>query len=100
LGRPGEVIGELEAEIVNEPFRERLRALLMLGLARAGRPVESLRAYDEFRRFLADEVGVVPSPGLQELNDDIVRQHPTPRGPDRPPKRTCHQGPWRSSSRR
>src|SRR4029077_3281067 len=23
-----------------------------------------------------DEVGVVPSPGLQALNDDIVRQHP------------------------
>ena len=76
LGRPEEVIGELEAEIAAEPFRERLRALLMLALARAGRPVESLRAYEEFRRFLADEVGVVPSPGLQELNDDIVRQHP------------------------
>jgi predicted ATPase/class 3 adenylate cyclase len=76
LGRPGEVVGDLEAEIGAEPFRERLRALLMLALARAGRPVESLRAYDEFRRFLADEVGVVPSPGLQELNDDIVRQHP------------------------
>ncbi len=76
LGRPDEVIGELEAEIAVEPFRERLRALLMLALARAGRPVESLRAYDEFRRFLADEIGVVPSPALQELNDDIVRQHP------------------------
>ena len=76
LSRPEEVIGELEAEIAAEPFRERLRALLMLALARAGRPVESLRAYDGFRRFLADEVGVVPSPGLQELNDDIVRQHP------------------------
>ena len=62
LGRPEEVIGELEAEIAVEPFRERLRALLMLALARAGRPVESLRAYDAFRRFLADEVGVVPSP--------------------------------------
>ena len=76
LGRPDEVIGQLETEIAIQPFRERLRALLMLALARAGRPVESLRAYDEFRRFLADEVGVVPSPGLQELNDDIVRQHP------------------------
>ena len=76
LGRPEEVIGELEAEIAVEPFRERLRALLMLALARSGRPVESLRAYDEFRRFLSEEVGVVPSPGLQELNDDIVRQHP------------------------
>ena len=48
----------------------------MLALSRAGRPVESLRAYDEFRRFLGDEVGVVPSPGLQDLNDDIQRQHP------------------------
>ena len=48
----------------------------MLALARAGRPVESLRVYDGFRRFLADEVGVVPSPELQALNDDIVRQHP------------------------
>ena len=76
LGRPEDVVGELEAQIAVEPFRERLRALLMLALARAGRPVESLRAYDEFRRFLGDEVGVVPSPGLQALNDDIVRQHP------------------------
>jgi predicted ATPase/DNA-binding SARP family transcriptional activator len=76
LGRPEEVIGELEAEIAVEPFRERLRALLMLALTRAGRPVESLRAYDAFRRFLADEVGVVPSPALQALNDDVVHQHP------------------------
>jgi predicted ATPase/class 3 adenylate cyclase len=76
LSRPEDVIGELEAQIAVEPFRERLRALLMVALARAGRPVESLRAYDAFRRFLADQVGVVPSPGLQTLNDDIVRQHP------------------------
>jgi predicted ATPase/DNA-binding SARP family transcriptional activator len=76
LGRAEDVIGELEAEIALQPFRERLRALLMLALARAGRPVESLRAYDAYRRFLADEIGVIPSPGLQELNDDIVRQHP------------------------
>ena len=76
LGRPEDVIGELEAQIAVEPFRERLRALLMLALARAGRPVESLRAYEAFRRRLGDELGVVPSPGLQELNDDIVRQHP------------------------
>jgi predicted ATPase/class 3 adenylate cyclase/DNA-binding winged helix-turn-helix (wHTH) protein len=76
LGRPGEVIGELEAEIEAEPFRERLRAVFMLALARAGRPVEALRAFDAYRGFLADEVGVVPSAALQELNDDILRQHP------------------------
>ena len=76
LCRPEEVIGELEAEIAAEPFRERLQALLMMALARAGRPVEALRAFDAFRQLLADEVGVVPSPSLQSLNDDILRQHP------------------------
>jgi DNA-binding SARP family transcriptional activator len=101
LGRPEDVIGELEAQIAVEPFRERLRALLMLALARAGRPVESLRAYDEFRRRLTDEVGVVPSPGLHELNDDIVRQHPDV-GWDRSRRtqtpHTCRRGPCRSFS--
>ena len=101
LGRPEEVIGELEAEIAVEPFRERLRALLMLALARAGRPVESLRAYDEFRRFLGDEVGVVPSPGLQELNDDIVRQHPDVSWAGSPDQeRICRRGRSRSCSPR
>ena len=46
---PREVIGALEAEIAAEPFRERLRAVLMLALARAGRPVEALRAFDAYR---------------------------------------------------
>ena len=87
LSRPQEVIGGLEAEIVAQPFRERLRALLMLTLGRAGRPVESLRGYDGFRRFLADEIGVVPSPALQELNDDIVRQHPDVSWAGSPTKR-------------
>ena len=105
LGRPEDVVGELEAQIAVEPFRERLRALLMLALARAGRPVESLRAYDEFRRFLADEVGVVPSPGLQALNDDIVRQHPDVGWAGSPTKdpetqHICRRGPCRSSSPR
>jgi predicted ATPase/class 3 adenylate cyclase len=76
MGRPADVIGALEAEIAAEPFRERLRAVLMLALARAGRPVEALRAFDAYRTLLADEVGVVPSVALQELNDDILRQHP------------------------
>jgi predicted ATPase/class 3 adenylate cyclase/DNA-binding SARP family transcriptional activator len=76
LGRPGEVIGVLEAQIEAVPFRERLRAVLMLALARAGRPVEALRAFDAYRSFLADEMGVVPSTALQDLNDDILRQHP------------------------
>ena len=56
----------------------------MTALACAGRPVEALRAFDAYRRLLADEVGVTPSPALQALNDDILRQHPD-LGWERPP---------------
>src|SRR5207237_1441262 len=54
LDRPADAVGPLESEIAVQPFRERLRALLMRALARSGRPVESLRAYDDFRRFLGE----------------------------------------------
>ena len=76
LGRPEDVIGELEAQIAVEPFRERLRALLMLALARAGRPVESLRGVRRVSSVPGRRGRCGPSPGLQALNDDIVRQHP------------------------
>ena len=78
------MIGSLDAEIQAEPFREQLRAVMMLALARAGRPVEALRAFDTYRQLLADEVGVVPSSALQELNDDILREQPG-LGWQRPP---------------
>ena len=47
-----------------EPLRERPRALLMTALTRAGRTVEALRVYDDFRRLLGDELGIDPSPAL------------------------------------
>jgi predicted ATPase/class 3 adenylate cyclase/DNA-binding winged helix-turn-helix (wHTH) protein len=75
LDRPAEVIGALEAEIAAEPFRERLRAVLMQALARDARPVEATRAFDAYRTLLV-EGGHVPSAELQELNDHILRQDP------------------------
>ena len=62
LGRPVEVIGALDAEVRGAPFRERLRGVLMLALARAGRPVEALRVFEAYRWLLADEVGVQSLP--------------------------------------
>ena len=35
-----------------------------------------LRAFDAYRRLLAEEVGVDPTAALRALNDDILRQHP------------------------
>ena len=76
LGRHGSLIGELESLISRYPLRERLRGQLMLALYRSGRQAEALRAYQETRRVLAEELGIEPSPGLQLLEDQILNQDP------------------------
>ena len=46
----------------------------MLALYRSGRQAEALRAYQEARRVLVDELGIEPSPALQQLHASILRQ--------------------------
>jgi DNA-binding SARP family transcriptional activator/class 3 adenylate cyclase len=74
LGRHGELVGELEALVQEHPLRERLRGQLMLALYRSGRQAESLQIYQAGRRALVDELGIEPSPTLQELHGAILRQ--------------------------
>jgi predicted ATPase/DNA-binding SARP family transcriptional activator len=73
-GRDSDLVGELEALVVAHPLRERLRGQLMLALYRAGRQAEALEAYQEARSTLVDELGIEPSPELQELNRKILTQ--------------------------
>jgi predicted ATPase/DNA-binding SARP family transcriptional activator len=70
------LVPELERLIADHPFRERLRGQLMLALYRAGRQAEALDAYQEARRLLVEELGIEPSPTLQELEGQILRQDP------------------------
>jgi DNA-binding SARP family transcriptional activator len=74
LGRHDELVGELEALVAEHPLRERLRGCLMTALYRSGRQAEALDAYQSARRTLVDELGIEPSPGLQELERAILRQ--------------------------
>jgi DNA-binding SARP family transcriptional activator len=76
LARHGELVGELEALVREHPLRERPRAQLMLALYRSGRQVEALDVYRETRRLLVDELGIEPSPALQELEKAILRHGP------------------------
>lgn len=86
LGR-GDVVGELEALIASQPFRERLRRQLMLALYQGGRQAEALAAYRETHRVLAEELGIDPSAELQELERAILTQDPRLASP-RPHART------------
>lgn len=75
-GDHAEAVPELTALTVSHPLRERLRELLMLALYRSGRQAEALAVYADTRRLLADELGVDPRPGLQELQQRILQADP------------------------
>jgi DNA-binding SARP family transcriptional activator/class 3 adenylate cyclase len=85
LGRHGELVGELQAQVARNPLRERIRALLMLALYRSGRQAEALQVYREGRQLLADELGIDPMPELQRLEQAILRQDPSLDAPPREP---------------
>ena len=75
-GRYEEAVPELERLIAENPFREDLRAQLMLALYRAGRQADALSAYREARDVMADELGIDPSPALRRLERQILDQDP------------------------
>lgn len=74
LGRHASLVGELEALVVANPLRERLRRQLMTVLYRSGRQAEALAVYQDARRTLVDELGIDPSRELRELESAILRQ--------------------------
>jgi DNA-binding SARP family transcriptional activator len=75
-GRHSDLVGELESFADEHPLRERLRSQLMLALYRSGRQAEALQIYHDTRRVLVDELGIEPSPTLQQLHGAILRQDP------------------------
>ena len=77
LGHHAGLPAELEALVADHPLRERLHGQLMLALYRSGRQAEALEAYRRLRRALTDELGLEPSPALQELERAILTQDPS-----------------------
>jgi DNA-binding SARP family transcriptional activator len=74
LGRETRLVPELEELVAAWPYRERLRAQLMLALYRSGRQAEALELYRRTRDTFVDELGIEPGPELQELERMILRQ--------------------------
>ena len=73
LGDPG-VLEALEPLVVQNPLREHLTALLMLTLYRAGRQADALAAYRRLRDALDTELGIRPSPEVETLHQQVLRQ--------------------------
>jgi DNA-binding SARP family transcriptional activator len=81
LGSHGEVISQLEALVAQHPYRERLRAQLMLALYRCDRQADALQAYQNARRQLVEELGIEPGERLRELERAILAQDPALAAP-------------------
>jgi DNA-binding SARP family transcriptional activator len=81
LGRHGQLIAELEHLVRRHPLREGIRGQLMLALYASGRQSDALAVYRQTRSLLVEELGVEPSPALQELETAILRHDPALAGP-------------------
>ncbi|MFI5801683.1 AfsR/SARP family transcriptional regulator [Streptomyces sp. NPDC051561] len=84
LGEHALVADELTDLVGLHPLRERLRAVQIRSLYRAGRQDEALRSYAELRARLAEELGVDPSPELAALHRSILTQDPALAAPPPP----------------
>jgi predicted ATPase len=76
LGAHAQVVGQLEALIGEHPYRERLRAQLMLALYRSERQADALQAYQDARNTLVEQLGIEPGERLRELERAILDQDP------------------------
>jgi DNA-binding SARP family transcriptional activator len=76
LGAHAELVGQLKTLIEEHPYRERLRAQLMLALYRCDRQADALQAYQDARLTLVEELGIEPSERLRELEQAILAQDP------------------------
>ena len=75
-GRHAGVVAELERLTREHPFRERLRAQLMLALYRSGRQADALKAFKDARRALVEGLGIEPGASLRDLERRILAQDP------------------------
>jgi DNA-binding SARP family transcriptional activator/WD40 repeat protein len=78
-GRDREMVVELERLARAEPLRDTFRSRLMLALYRSGRPADALAVFKDYRRLLADELGLDPAPELTELERRILAHDPSLR---------------------
>jgi predicted ATPase/DNA-binding SARP family transcriptional activator len=76
LGHHGELCGRLGDLAGQHPLRERFWALWMVALYRSGRQAEALRAFQQCRSLMVNDLGLEPSLELRRLEAAIVAGDP------------------------
>jgi DNA-binding SARP family transcriptional activator len=66
-------VGAAREATTIEPFRESAYRCLMVAAARAGNTAEAVKAYEECRQLLRDELGVAPSAQTRETLEAILQ---------------------------
>src|SRR4051812_29638032 len=82
LRQGGRELGAAEqaarAAIAAAPFRESAHRLLMEVHEAAGNPAEALRAFEELRSLLREELGTTPGPAAMAVFERVLRGEPAP----------------------
>lgn len=76
-GDAGTAVAAAEQAIALAPLRESAHQLLMAALAGAGNRAAALRAYEDCRRLLVEELGVDPAPDTYDLYVRLLRDAPS-----------------------
>src|SRR4051812_46349383 len=78
LGEGAQLVPELEALCGDHPLHEKLAAQLITALFAAGRQADALAAYERVRQRLNAELGVPPSPDLQQAHMAVLTAEAKP----------------------
>ena len=72
MNRHKEIIRELRSLVASFPLDEVFHGQLIQALAHSGRRGDALRAYQDVREILQEELGLDPFPDLQRLQRLIL----------------------------
>ncbi|MER7751421.1 AfsR/SARP family transcriptional regulator [Kitasatospora sp. NPDC097643] len=81
LGNHRTLISEIHSLMDELPTWENLYGYLIMVLYRSGRTAEALSAYSRIRRTMVQELGIEPSPRLQQLQRAVLQHDPVLNDP-------------------
>jgi DNA-binding SARP family transcriptional activator len=76
LGQHDRVVSEVAPWLAMHPFRERMRAMLMLALYRLGCRADALALYRDGYQQMVAELGLEPGPQLRALHQHLLADEP------------------------